>query len=106
MSVGAVPASGRSLADVGWELRAERDGVRTLERGASVCLQLARPGSLNAIDLEMAAALREELERAGDDAGVRAVLLCGEGRAFCAGADLGGPRPHGDPTLRIQKRQQ
>jgi 2-(1,2-epoxy-1,2-dihydrophenyl)acetyl-CoA isomerase len=106
MSVGAVPASGesgRSLADVGWELRAERDGVRTLERGASVCLQLARPGSLNAIDLEMAAALREELERAGDDDGVRAVLLCGEGRAFCAGADLSGPRPQGDPRPRVRR---
>lgn len=92
-----------SLDDVGWELRAEREGLRILERDASVCLQLARPRSLNAIDLEMATALREELERAGDDVAVRAVLLCGEGRAFCAGADISGPRTQDGLRSRVRR---
>ncbi|MBZ5735915.1 crotonase/enoyl-CoA hydratase family protein [Nocardioides sp. TRM66260-LWL] len=51
-------------------------------------LTLSRPDALNAFDLTMA----EELERffltdARDDA-VRAVVVTGEGRAFCAGMDL------------------
>jgi len=62
-------------------LRTDRaDGVLTLT--------LARPERRNAIDAELAAALREELEAAADDASVRAVILTGEGTAFSAGGDL------------------
>jgi len=61
----------RSLAD---------DGVLTLT--------LARPERRNAIDAELAGALREAFESAADDAAVRAVILTGEGKAFSAGGDL------------------
>ena len=62
-------------------LRTDRaDGVLTIT--------LARPERRNAIDGEMAAALREAFETAADDAAVRAVILTGEGRAFSAGGDL------------------
>jgi enoyl-CoA hydratase/carnithine racemase len=49
---------------------------------------LARPERRNAIDGEMAAAIRNAFEAAADDPFVRAVILTGEGRAFSAGGDL------------------
>ena len=51
-------------------------------------LTLNRPDKLNAFNPEMHKLLREALEQARDDAGVRAVLLTGAGRGFCAGQDL------------------
>jgi len=49
---------------------------------------LNRPEKLNAFNPEMHQDLRRALERADGDAEVRAVLLTGAGRAFCAGQDL------------------
>jgi 2-(1,2-epoxy-1,2-dihydrophenyl)acetyl-CoA isomerase len=49
---------------------------------------LNRPDKLNAFNPEMHQLLRKALERALDDAAVRAVLLTGAGRGFCAGQDL------------------
>ncbi|HEY7238976.1 MAG TPA: 2-(1,2-epoxy-1,2-dihydrophenyl)acetyl-CoA isomerase PaaG [Burkholderiales bacterium] len=51
-------------------------------------LTLNRPDRLNAFTPEMHKQLREALEQARDEAEVRAVLLTGAGRAFCAGQDL------------------
>ncbi|MGZ8744605.1 MAG: crotonase/enoyl-CoA hydratase family protein [Nocardioides sp.] len=52
-------------------------------------LTLTRPDSLNAFDLTMARELeRFFLDAAADDA-IRAIVVTGEGRAFCAGMDLG-----------------
>ena len=51
-------------------------------------LTLSRPDQLNAFDLTMARELQEFfLTDARDDA-VRAVVVTGAGRAFCAGMDL------------------
>ena len=49
---------------------------------------LNRPAKLNAFNPEMHKLLRDALEQARDDAQVRAVLLTGAGRGFCAGQDL------------------
>src|SRR3954470_23009594 len=49
---------------------------------------LNRPDKLNAFNPEMHTLLREALEEARDEAAVRAVLLTGSGRGFCAGQDL------------------
>jgi len=49
---------------------------------------LNRPDKLNAFNPEMHQLLRDALEVARDEAGVRAVLLTGSGRGFCAGQDL------------------
>ena len=51
-------------------------------------ITLNRPEKLNALNPEMHKALRGALERALDDRDVRALLLTGAGRAFCAGQDL------------------
>jgi 2-(1,2-epoxy-1,2-dihydrophenyl)acetyl-CoA isomerase len=56
-------------------------------------LTLNRPDLLNSFTRSMARALREALERvAGDDA-LRAVVLTGAGRGFCAGQDLAEAAP-------------
>lgn len=51
-------------------------------------LTLNRPAAMNALDTATKTALREATRRAADDPGVRAVLLTGNGRAFCVGQDL------------------
>lgn len=56
-------------------------------------LRLNRPDKLNSLNEEMHLALRAGFQRAADDPAVRAVLLTGTGRGFCAGADLGDRDP-------------
>lgn len=51
-------------------------------------LTLNRPDKLNAFTVEMANELVAAFERASDDDAVGAVIVTGEGRAFCAGMDL------------------
>lgn len=61
--------------------------LRELQDGV-LRLTLNRPEVLNAFDLPMARQLQDALDEAASDASVRAVLLTGAGRAFCAGQDL------------------
>lgn len=56
-------------------------------------LTLNRPEKLNSFNEEMHTALRAGFQRATDDPAIRAVLLTGAGRAFCAGQDLGDRDP-------------
>ena len=51
-------------------------------------LTLSRPDHLNAFTVEMAHELIEAFNRASDDDEVRAIVVTGEGKAFCAGMDL------------------
>lgn len=51
-------------------------------------LVLAREKVRNALDLATTESLIASLERARGDAGVRAILLRGEGAGFCAGSDV------------------
>ena len=59
----------------------------SLEAGV-LCVTLNRPEKLNAFNPEMHQALRDALQRAAEESEVRAVLLTGAGRGFCAGQDL------------------
>ncbi|WP_149140080.1 2-(1,2-epoxy-1,2-dihydrophenyl)acetyl-CoA isomerase PaaG [Gemmobacter caeruleus] len=94
----------------------ESDTVLTALADGVLTLTLNRPDKLNSFNEEMHLALRAGFERARDDAAVRAVLLTGAGRGFCAGQDLGdrdprkgGPAPDlghtietfYNPTLRL-----
>ena len=47
-----------------------------------------RPDKLNALNTALTQALLDALAAADADEGVRAVVLTGDGRGFCAGADL------------------
>jgi 2-(1,2-epoxy-1,2-dihydrophenyl)acetyl-CoA isomerase len=64
-----------------------------------------RPEVMNAINDATIRALRTVLQRASQDDDVRTLVLTGEGRAFCAGADLSGSNPGsgGDAPSRYQR---
>jgi enoyl-CoA hydratase/carnithine racemase len=64
------------------EIRYEvRDGVLTIT--------LDRPGRLNAFTVRMSEELIDAFDHADADDEIRAVVLTGAGRGYCAGADLG-----------------
>lgn len=52
------------------------------------CLTLNRPDRLNSFTVEMHGEVAEVLDKAATDETVRALLLTGAGRGFCAGQDL------------------
>lgn len=62
-------------------------------------LTLNRPDVLNSFDRAMAQALQAELARAASNPDIRAVLLTGAGRGFCAGQDLQEVLPQGDGPM-------
>ncbi|MBX6383638.1 MAG: enoyl-CoA hydratase/isomerase family protein [Microbispora sp.] len=55
---------------------------------AVATITLNRPDAMNSLTLAMKTDLLAAVRRAADDASVRAVLVTGAGRAFCAGQDL------------------
>jgi len=52
-------------------------------------VRLNRPDKMNALDNAMFEAIVAAGEQLKNDASVRAIVLSGEGRAFCAGLDMG-----------------
>jgi enoyl-CoA hydratase/carnithine racemase len=58
------------------------------DTGAVAHLQLNSPDRLNALSDEMIAALQAQFDALAEDSGIRAVILSGAGKAFCAGHDL------------------
>lgn len=52
-------------------------------------ITLNRPEKRNALSYELVAELKEAFQKAEDDTEVKVVVLKAEGKAFCAGADLG-----------------
>jgi 2-(1,2-epoxy-1,2-dihydrophenyl)acetyl-CoA isomerase len=55
--------------------------------GAVTTLTLDRPAALNALTVGLKEELLAAFEAIAADRGVRAVVLTGAGRAFCAGQD-------------------
>lgn len=75
------------------------DVVTISDEGSVRTIGLNRPDALNAFNNPQYDALADALIDAAGDAGVKAVVLTGNGRAFSAGADLAGrseePPKHG-----------
>lgn len=69
----------------------EETPVLSALEGGVLTLTLNRPQRLNAMSHPLIDAMNAELKRAREDDAVRAVLLTGTGRGFCAGADLADP---------------
>ncbi len=79
--------SGRGFYEWRYE-RVEFGPVGYEKRHDHALITMNRPGKLNALNEAMWDGLREALEKAAADPDIRAVLLTGEGRAFCAGDDI------------------
>lgn len=72
--------------------------LKVVVDGAVARLTLSRPGRLNALGATMLRELAEAAAWLDEQHAVRAVVICGEGRAFSAGADLKDP-PLGGAAL-------
>ena len=84
------------------------DLVQVETRGPVRVLTLNRPTALNSFTEAMHAELMPALNAAADDAAVRAVVITGAGRGFCAGQDLndavaGGPKDAGEVIDRLYR---
>lgn len=73
------------------------DLILTRDAGAIRYLTLNRPEKLNAMNDGLVAELAAALRAAEADRGVAVIVLAGAGRAFCAGADLGGGNADDNP---------
>jgi 2-(1,2-epoxy-1,2-dihydrophenyl)acetyl-CoA isomerase len=64
------------------------DSILVKTTNALRILTLNRPDKFNSFNREMAIRLQNELDLAAIDESIRAILITGEGKAFCAGQDL------------------
>jgi enoyl-CoA hydratase/3-hydroxyacyl-CoA dehydrogenase len=97
-------ASGAGFHEHEYE-RERFETVRYERREGVAWITLDRPERLNALDSASWAGLETAFERAEADQAVRATVLRGEGRAFCAGDDIAeirewGSREEADEALR------
>lgn len=67
---------------------AKDDFIKIATEAGIATITLNRPDRLNAFYGRMRRDLAEALEEAGADSAVRAVVITGAGRAFCAGGDI------------------
>lgn len=93
---------------IGWQGEAMEDEVLWSVDAGVATVTLNRPQKMNALTPAMMGALRDGMRELGGDRAVRAIILTGAGRCFCAGADLGAAKAaapgaetdshHGDGT--------
>ncbi|MCL2781062.1 MAG: enoyl-CoA hydratase-related protein [Actinomycetia bacterium] len=82
------PPRTRQAPDAGAARAVTEPLVTVARHGAAALLTLSRPEAFNALSRELCAQLADRLDEAAADASVRAVVITGSARAFCAGADL------------------
>ncbi|MFN3233119.1 MAG: crotonase/enoyl-CoA hydratase family protein [Alphaproteobacteria bacterium] len=76
------------------------EAIKTEVKDRVLTITLNRPDRLNAFNFEMQRDMVDAFTKVNDDDEVRAVIVTGEGRGFCAGADLGA----GGSTFDVNKR--
>ena len=64
--------------------------VNEINESGIMVVKLNRPESLNSLNYGLVTGVIEAFDEASSDEKVRAVILTGEGRGFCSGADLSG----------------
>lgn len=67
--------------------------ILTEQQGSALVITLNRPDKLNALNEDMSISLMEALDKAEADREVLAVIIQGNEKSFCAGADLSGMSP-------------
>ncbi len=83
---------------------AERVSVAVADRIAEV--RLTRPDKHNGLDYPMFEAINNAIDAVAADGSVRAVVLSGEGKSFCAGLDFAGVMAEGKPlTEQFARRE-
>ena len=80
------------------------DSLQAARRHGVMALTLNRPDRLNALTAPLVGLLRAALSEAEADPAVRAVLLLGAGRGFCAGQDLAEVSPRQDLGDTLEHR--
>lgn len=76
--------------------------IRLEADGAVARLVLSRPERMNALSVEMVAEIFQALDLV-ESGPARALLITGEGRAFCAGADLNASREETSGANRLER---
>ena len=65
--------------------------IKTNRQGPTATITLNRPDTYNALNEDMREQLAQAIRQVEADPSIRVVTLAGEGRGFCAGADLKTP---------------
>jgi enoyl-CoA hydratase/carnithine racemase len=86
-------APSKTEVEAPYVLRSDADGIATLT--------LNRGDRLNPLSTAMLAALQTELDRVGEDSSIRAVIIAGAGKHFCAGHDLREMRSHPEKSWQL-----
>lgn len=73
--------------------------IQHIENGV-MTLTLNRPEVFNSFNQKMAFALQDALKSGAENAEVRAIVITGEGKAFCAGQDLAEATDPNGPELK------
>ncbi len=87
-------APSKTEVEAPYVLRSDAGGIATLT--------LNRGDRLNPLSMAMLSALQVELDRVGADASIRAVIIAGAGKHFCAGHDLREMRSHPDKSWQSE----
>lgn len=88
---------------IGSEAQTEPRVRVSIEQGVAD-VRLTRADKMNALDPAMISAIAESIDKLGRAEGLRAVVLSGEGRGFCAGLDMASMAAGGLQDLNITDR--
>lgn len=83
------------------------NAVKLERHGAVAVLRLDDPTAMNALSPAIKAGMQENVPKVLSDAGVRAIVITGTGKAFCAGGDIRAMKdPEGRKAPAVRTRMQ